>query len=93
VLTLAEAAAYLRLPETEVLRLVEDQALPARRAGNEWRFFRAAIQDWLRTGPLPKSNKEAWMALAGAWKDDPYADELLEEIARQRRRLQAEVER
>jgi excisionase family DNA binding protein len=93
VLTLSEAAEYLRLAETDVLHLVEDQGLPARRAGNEWRFLKAAIQDWLRTGPPPKSNKEAWMALAGAWKDDPYRDELLEEIARQRERLQAEVER
>jgi excisionase family DNA binding protein len=91
-LTLSEAAEYLRLSETNVPRLVEQQGLPARRAGNKWRFLKAAIQDWLRTGP-PPSNKDAWMALAGAWKDDPYPDELRQEIARQRERLQAEVER
>jgi excisionase family DNA binding protein len=72
ILTLSEAAAYLRLPETDVLRLVTEQALPGRRLANEWRFLKTAIQDWLRTGPQPKANNEAWMELAGAWKDDPY---------------------
>jgi excisionase family DNA binding protein len=92
-LTLSEAAAYLRLPEADVLRLVMEQALPARRLENEWRFLKTSIQDWLRTGPLPQSNKEAWLALAGIWKDDPSLDELHEVLARQRQRLQAEVER
>src|SRR6266498_5218481 len=85
VLTLAEAAAYLRLPEADVLRLVDQQGLPARRLANEWRFLKAAIQDWLRVGtPSLQANKEAWMSLAGAWKDDPYVEEELKEIYRRR---------
>ncbi len=93
VLTLAEAAAYLRLPEADVLRWVDEQALPARRLGNEWRFLKAAIQDWLRSGtPPPKSNKEAWMALAGVWKDDPYVEDELKEIYRRRGRPMTEAE-
>ena len=80
VLTLAEAAAYLRFLEADVLRLVDEQALPARRLGNEWRFLKEAIRDWMRTGPASKSNKEAWMALAGVWKDDPHREQLLQEI-------------
>src|SRR5690349_11876689 len=72
VLTLSEAAAYLRLPDADVLRLVAEQGLPTRRLGQEWRFLKAAIQDWLRTGTArPQSNKEAWQALAGIWKEDP----------------------
>src|SRR5579863_8673245 len=72
VLTLAEAAAYLRLPEEEVRRVVREQDLPARQVGEEWRFLKAAIQDWLRTGtPSLQANKQAWMALAGKYKDDP----------------------
>ena len=54
VLTLAEAAAYLRFPEADVLRLVDEQALPARRLGNQWRFLKEAIRDWMRTGPASK---------------------------------------
>jgi excisionase family DNA binding protein len=93
VLTLSEAAAYLRLPEADVLRLVDEQALPARRLGSEWRFLKAAIQDWLRTGTTPpQSNKEAWMELAGVWKDDPYVEEELKEIYRRRGRPMTEDE-
>ncbi len=85
VLTLSEAAAYLRLPEADVLRLVAEQGLPTRRLGQEWRFLKAAIQDWLRTGAPPaQSNKEAWLALAGIWKDDPQVDEELKEIYQRR---------
>jgi len=49
VLTLAEAAAYLRLAETEVIQLVGTQDLPGRSIGSEWRFSKWAIEDWLRT--------------------------------------------
>jgi excisionase family DNA binding protein len=92
VLTLPEAAAYLRLPEADVQRLVLEQGLPARRLGSEWRFLKAAIQDWLRTGSFPKGGKEAWMELAGAWKDDPLVDEELQEIYRRRGRPMTEDE-
>jgi excisionase family DNA binding protein len=90
VLTLAEAAAYLRLPEADVLRLVGEQALPARCLGKEWRFLKAAIQQWLST-PL-KGSKEVWMALAGAWKDDPHVEDELEEIYERRGRPVTEDE-
>lgn len=93
VLTLTEAAAYLRLPESAVQVAVEEQDLPGRFINGEWRFLRAGIQDWLRSGPKPKANKEAWRALAGAWKDDPNLEELLKEIDSQRRRWQSEGER
>jgi len=83
VLTLSEAAVYLRLSEVDVLRLVDEQALPARRLGNEWRFLKAAVQQWLGT-PLPKGRREGIWAAAGSWKDDPYLDEMLKEIYRRR---------
>jgi excisionase family DNA binding protein len=84
-LTLPEVAAYLRLPETDVLRLVDEQALPARHLGNEWRFFKAAVQQWL-SSPPPKASKEGIWAAAGSLKDDPYLDEMLKEIDRMRGR-------
>jgi excisionase family DNA binding protein len=85
VLTLAEAAAYLRVPEAEVVRLVRQQDLPGRLIGPEWRFLKSALQDWLRTPP-PKPSKEAVLACIGSWKDDPYLEEMLKEIYRQRGR-------
>jgi excisionase family DNA binding protein len=93
VLTLAEAAAYLRLPEQDVVRMILEQALPARQVGSEWRFFKAAIQQWLSTGsPKPRSSKEALLALAGTFKDDPDLDSIVEEAMRRRGRSEVEGE-
>ncbi len=85
VLTLSEAAAYLRFPEADILRLVDEQGLPARRLGDDWRFSRSAIQQWLSTPP-PRESKEAQLAVAGAWKHDPYVEAELEEILKRRGR-------
>src|SRR5438067_9808143 len=83
VLTLPEVAAYLRMPEEKVVRLVRESNLPGRWAGDEWRFLKAAVDDWL-TGWSVRSNKEAWRSVAGVWKDDPTLEEMLKEIYRQR---------
>ena len=80
VLTLSEAAGYLRLPEAEVVSLIRDKGLPAQQVGSEWRLLLAAIRDWLRMGPARNSSKEAWMELAGVWRDDPHFQDLLREI-------------
>src|SRR5581483_5243850 len=87
VLTLAEAANYLKLSESDVLRLVKDQGLPARRLANEWRFLKAAIQRWLCTGsPEKQSSKEALLTLAGKYKDDPELEAIVVEAMRLRGR-------
>lgn len=85
ILTLAEAAAYLRVPEDDVLRMQREQSLPGRQIGTEWRFLKTAIQDWLRTPPKP-SSKEALLAMAGKFKDDPTLNYILEEASRLRGR-------
>jgi excisionase family DNA binding protein len=89
ILTLAEVAAYLRVTEEEVMHSVRRQDLPGRLLGSEWRFLKSALQDWLRTPPL-KPSKEAVLARVGSWKDDPYLDELLKEIDKQRGGLMIE---
>src|SRR4051812_1063249 len=68
VLTLAETAEYLRVTENEVARLIRDQGLPGRKLGDDWRFLKAALQDWLRT---PPGKKEGLLMQIGAFKDDP----------------------
>src|SRR4051812_35054475 len=85
VFTLSEAAAYLRLSEAEVLRLVREQDLPARQLDTQWRFLKAAIQNWL-SAPFAKGKGEGVWAFAGSWKDDPSVGEMLETIYRQRGR-------
>jgi excisionase family DNA binding protein len=90
VLTLGEAAAYLRLPESEVLCLVREQGLPARQIGAEWRILKASIQAWLGL-PLAQGHREGVWAAAGSLKEDPYRDELLREVYRRRGRPMTEA--
>jgi excisionase family DNA binding protein len=87
VLTLAEAAAYLRLPETDVVALVHAQGLPGRYFSGQWRFLKAAIQQWLALGaPTAESRKAAQLAAAGAFRDDPDLIRICEEAYRARGR-------
>jgi len=91
VLTLSEAAAFLRVAEKDVLRLAQVQELPGRKISSEWRFLRSGLRDWL-LAPTRKSGKEAMLALAGAWQDDPDIEEIVKEALRRRGRLSAENE-
>src|SRR5262245_36439737 len=87
VLTLAEAAAYLRLAEKDVIEAVSSLGLPGRLINGEWRFLKTAIQQWLSVGqPTAQRRNAAMQAMAGAWKDDPYLEDIVEEIYRQRGR-------
>jgi excisionase family DNA binding protein len=86
VLTLAEAAAYLRVGEKEVAELAARGDVPGRKIGSEWRFHQEALADWLRS----LSPRERLMRHAGAAKDDPHLDEMLEAIYRERGRTMTE---
>jgi excisionase family DNA binding protein len=82
VLTLAEAASYLRVPADAVLRMVDAEGLPARRFGAEWRFSKVAVQEWLgATRP-----KRGILNHIGRIEGDPYAQEMIREIYARRRR-------
>lgn len=80
VLTLAEAAAYLRVPEQEVLRLAEHRDIPAQRIGGEWRFLKRALGHWLTYGPRFCRDFPPWFF------DHPVLDDLL--LAIEKRLLQ-----
>lgn len=86
VLNLPEAAEYLRVGEEDLLRLVGTQGLPGRNIGNDWRFLKAALQDWLCKGPT----KKGLLNQLGAIKDDPFAEEMLKEIYKRRGRPETE---
>ena len=91
VLTLAEAAAYLRVTEADVLIAATTQGLPGQKVGGEWRFSQSSLQAWLST-PRPMTGKEAFLAIAGKFKDDPYLEEICREAYRQRGRPMTEAE-
>jgi hypothetical protein len=97
VLTLAEAAAFLRLSEPVVQRLALNGRIPSRVAEGEWRFLRSALLIWLAgtdySEPLPPppaaphlSSKERLLAVAGCLADDDTLEAMVEEIYRERKR-------
>jgi excisionase family DNA binding protein len=47
VLTAAQAAELLQVPEDELLALAEAGDVPGRRIGEQWRFSRPALIGWL----------------------------------------------
>ena len=86
VLTLDEAAAFLRVSPESIMRLVVQQALPGRQIEGEWRFLRAAMADWLRE----RSGKAILLSQAGALADDESLAELRAAIYRERGRPEEE---
>ncbi len=57
-LTSAEVATLLRVHPKHVYRLLRD-GLPARRVGGEWRFVRADVLEWSKTGASASSDASA----------------------------------
>ncbi len=82
VLTLSEAADYLRLAESEVVELTAKQSLPGRKIGEQWRFLRSGIADWL----LEPSQALRLLRHAGAMRDDADSEIMLEQIYEDRGR-------
>lgn len=47
-MTTEEVARYLRVNKFTVYRLVSRKQLPALRVGNQWRFKRSILENWLK---------------------------------------------
>lgn len=47
IMTLTETAEYLKLAEKTVLRMIHRNEIPCAKVGNQWRFMRAMLDDWL----------------------------------------------
>jgi excisionase family DNA binding protein len=99
VLTVPDAAQFLRVPESVVIAEAEAGRLPGRKLGTEWRFLEFALAEWLRTGLQPeaelksKTSKERMRAAFGAWQDfgeDP--EQMIAELNRARRAMSAKKE-
>ena len=48
VLTIEEVAEFLRLPEDDVRRYAASLVIPGRQIGDQWRFSRRALEEWVR---------------------------------------------
>lgn len=83
VLTLLEAARFLRVKKAVLEKLADQGRVPARKVGAEWRFLRGALENWLSG---QSSSYQAMMEQIGAFKDDPTLMPMLEEIYKARGR-------
>jgi len=81
VMTLEEAAAFLRLTPEAVRSLAETQRIPARRVGEAWRFSRPALVEWLKGEELASIRGRQAPAGAPATVGEPRTAPTAEEIA------------
>lgn len=88
VLTLEEAADYLRLPQETLARQAAEGNIPGRRIEKSWRFLRTALDDWLRR----QDSRTILVQQAGALADDETLPALRAAIYRARKRPETFVE-
>lgn len=86
VLTLEEAARYLRLPKKTVERQAVQGKLPGRCIEKTWRFLKEAIDEWLRS----QDSRVILLQQAGAFADDETLSELRAKIYAERGRPETE---
>ena len=86
VLTIEEAASFLRLPVGTVRRHASLGEIPGRQVEGDWRFLRSALEDWLGT-PDPGT---VLLSQAGALADDESLGNLLDQIYAARGRTEVD---
>jgi excisionase family DNA binding protein len=86
VLTLEEAASYLRLSIETVANQALKGNIPGRKIEDDWRFLKSAIDDWLRS----KNSSSILLAQAGALADDDSLEQLRTSIYQARERPEAD---
>jgi excisionase family DNA binding protein len=58
VLTIDEAAQYLRISKSSLYKLAQERKIPCQKVGRHWRFSRIALGAWLGESP-PKSQPDS----------------------------------
>ncbi len=48
VLTVDEAAEYLRIPKSSLYKLAQEGKIPSQKVGRHWRFHKEDLNDWLK---------------------------------------------
>ena len=89
VLTLPEAARFLRLTPQVLTEQALRGSIPCRRIGTEWRFLKSALNDWLIAKPT-KTSTEVIRSLVGKYRDDPFLEEIVKQAYRERGRPMTE---
>jgi hypothetical protein len=76
VLTLSEAAAFLRVTEDALSSLAAKDAVPGQKIAGEWRFLKRALADWLRYGHRYRKVRKYPLGMFAV----PLAEELIQAI-------------
>ena len=75
VLTLEEAAKFLRVTKKKLQAAVDKGTVPAQRVEEEWRFFKPTLEKWL-SGYPKVDGKTAMLRIAGAFEGDETLAEI-----------------
>lgn len=86
VLTLEEVAYYLRLPKETMERQALQGQVPGRQIDGQWRFLKAAIDEWLQS----RDSRAVLLGQAGALAGDETLGELRHTIYAERGRPEVE---
>ncbi len=89
VLTLDEAAAFLRLSPDTVERQATEGNIPGQYIEGTWRFLHAALEDWLRH----RDSRTVLLRQAGMLADDDNWPALLDAVYRSRGRPEIDADR
>jgi excisionase family DNA binding protein len=92
VLTLDEAAAFLRLRVATVERLALEKVIPARKVEASWLFLRRGLEEWLLGQDERKDSRTRLLELVGSMKDDETLPQLRAAIYKARGRPEVEEE-
>ena len=67
VMTIDEVAAYLKLSKSSLYQFVRAGKVPGVKIGQQWRFQKITIDEWMRTGTMPtqpQTGKQGVQALS-----------------------------
>lgn len=56
VLTVTEAAEYLRIPVSTLYKLTREGIVPAQKLGKQWRYHKNSLEDFLKGKMLTKTS-------------------------------------
>lgn len=59
ILTISEAAQYLRISLSSLYKLAQDGRIPAQKVGKHWRFHRQTLINWVAAGSLNAKERKA----------------------------------
>lgn len=86
VLTLEETSQYLRLPVELVSHQAQIGNIPGRKIGDEWRFLKTAVDNWLSF----QNSASILLSRAGTFKDDDTLTDLTAKIYEARGRSEVD---